>query len=481
MNTEDKALPLSQGDARQHHSVATVYVVDDQVEVLNVVRRLLKRADVTIHTFDTCHKLCAAIDAGAQPVDVVLSDLYLGDGSGLDILDHMKSVRPDVPVVIMTGQATIDSAITAIRKGAYDYLVKPFDPMEALATTVLRAAEHRKLLQRNRYLESRVRVSERFEGIVGNSRGMQQVFQMVASVAPTDATVLIHGESGTGKELIARAIHERSKRSSRPYVVVNCGALSETLLESELFGHVRGAFTGAATSRKGVFEEASEGTLFLDEIGELSPATQVKLLRVLQEGEVRPVGSSTTRQVNVRVIAATHRNLKQLADSGSFRHDLFYRLNVFQVSIPPLHQRKEDIALLAHHLVEKHAMRLGRDAPRIGDEALALLQAYAWPGNVRELENVIERGLILTSGDVLNPSALPDELQQHKAQALPEASSLLSLPLSDAKLAFERKYLERLVKQVSGNTSEAARLSGVDRSNLRRLLRRHGIEPESHN
>jgi DNA-binding NtrC family response regulator len=339
---------------------------------------------------------------------------------------------------------------------------------------VERAVNHKRLVDRNQFLERQLELTSQFEGVVGTSKPIADVFAMVESVAPTDVTVLITGESGTGKELVARAIHTRSERSSRPFIAINCAALAESLLESELFGHVKGSFTGAVASRRGLFEEASGGTLFLDEIGELSPATQVRLLRVLQEGEIRPLGANESRKVDVRIIAATHRDLQAEVQRKTFRQDLFYRLNVVSIHLPALRERVPDLPALAHHFVKKSSARFEKSVNKIDPEALERLCAYAWPGNVRELENAMERAVVLARSDTVTPDLLPSELRP-STEVRTRSSNAPQLPLSDARTEFERNYITSVLTRAEGNTAEAARLAGVDRSNFRRLLKRHGF------
>jgi transcriptional regulator with GAF, ATPase, and Fis domain len=327
-------------------------------------------------------------------------------------------------------------------------------------------------------LERQVEVSERWKGVVGTTPTMRELFGLVESVAPTDATVLLLGESGTGKELVARGIHARSARAGRPFVAINCSALTDTLLESELFGHVRGAFTGASSSRVGVFEEASQGTLFLDEIGDISAAMQVRLLRVLQEGEIKPVGATEIRKVDVRVVAATNRDLEAASRAGTFRQDLYYRLNVVALELPPLRHRLPDIPLLVHHFLARYAARFGKATGHFSPEAMEAMQSYAWPGNVRELENVVQRAVVLAPGDELGVEVLPPAVRTRSAPPAPEQR--FDLPFGKAKQAavrsFERSYLSDVLRRSSGKVAEAARLCGLDKSNFRRIIRRHNID-----
>ncbi len=451
-----------------------IVAIDDEPKVLTIVRRLLERQGFETRTFDDVEQALDEVRTNPR-VALVVTDLHMPERTGLDVLRHSKANWPTVPVILMTGRATISSAIEAIRQGAYDYIVKPFEPPEVLGTAVQRALDYRRLWSRNRFLERQLKTAERFAGIIAVSEPMLRVLELVDAVAATDSSVLVLGESGTGKELVARAIHERSPRAAKPLVAVNCGALTETLLESELFGHAKGAFTGAVANRQGLFEEASGGTLLLDEVAELSTATQVKLLRVLQEGEVRPVGSTGNRKVDVRVIGATHRDIERAVAEDSFRQDLYYRLNVVQIRIPPLRARRDDIPPLAKHFVDKHADRAGRTITRIEAGALDRLVGHEWPGNVRELDNVIQRALIFAVGETLEIN----DVRLDAGEAKPSRRDAKRLiKFGDARAGFERGYLEKALRLADGKQATAARLAGLDRSNFRRMLKRHGIEPD---
>ncbi len=456
--------------------------------MVGVAERILARSDRHIAGFCLPNRALAELEARSGRFDAVLSDLKMPETSGLDVLQAVRDRWPSLPVIIMTGYSTIESAVAAMKLGAYDYIVKPFDPPDGLIAIVDRAVEHKRLRDRNLFLEKRLDIAARFEGIIGSSPPMREVFALIESVARSDATLLIVGESGTGKELVARAVHERSDRSQRAFVALNCGALTETVLESELFGHVKGAFTGAISSRRGLFEEASGGTLLLDEVGELTPRTQVRLLRVLQEGEIRPVGSSQSKAVDVRVIAATHRDLRRMVERGEFREDLYYRLNVILVPLPALRDRSEDIPSLARHFIEKHCALAERELLGVHPEALDRLVGHGWPGNVRELENVIERAVVLAQSDTITVDLLPLEVRKSSSAAaslgrssLVEPSAVVEtqLAFNDARNTFERRYLRTLLSATSGNSTEAARIAGVDRSNLRRLFKRHAIDPRT--
>ncbi|HET9316285.1 MAG TPA: sigma-54 dependent transcriptional regulator, partial [Vicinamibacteria bacterium] len=403
---------------------------------------------------------------------------------------------PELPVVMLSGDDdTGETAAAALHAGAFHYLSKPVEDMELVSLTLTRAAHYGRLQLRARVLEEQVTLDQRFEHMVGTSPAMRELYAMVAKIAVADVSVLVQGESGTGKELAARAIHARSQRARGPFVAISCGSIPENLIDSELFGHARGAFTGAVEGRAGAFVEAHGGTLFLDEVGEIPLSVQQRLLRVLQEHEVRPVGGTGARAVDVRVIAATHVNLEDLVAEQRYRPDLYYRLNVVAVRVPPLRERMDDIPLVVAHLLEKHAARMKRPTPRFSAEAAALLSRYHWPGNVRELENLIQRALALSGEQEIGPEVLPPRLTQGAAPrpimpddaAPPPAADELAwvdeLTYKQAREQaigqFERHYFERLLRRTDGNLSEAARIAGLDRSNLRRTLSRLGMRAGS--
>jgi two-component system response regulator HydG len=397
---------------------------------------------------------------------VVLLDLFLGRTSGLELLDRLKRERPEVEVIVMTGHASIESAVGCIRRGAFDYLAKPFDDVYRVRTTVGKALERRCLMRRNRELEAELLGRSSLPELVGSAPKMRALCRTIESLRNNESHVLIQGESGTGKELVARAIRLNSPRAAGAFVPVDCGALPESIIESELFGNERGAFTGALGA-PGLFRMADQGTLFLDEVGEIPAAVQAKLLRALQHKEVRPVGSSATVPVDIRVISATHRDLAAMVAAGSFRADLFYRLNVVRIGIPPLRERREDIPLLAHHFLRKHADRACR-IEGIEDEALEQLARADWPGNVRELENVIESAMALAPGPRLRAVDLPRIRRGRGAASLPG-----DLPLTLD--AYERCALERALGVAGGDAKRAARLLGVGRSTFYRKLAKHAL------
>jgi len=461
-----------EGLSGQSASGGLIYVVDDDAPTRRYVERILAKEGFEVKVFEGATGVLAALGADADKVDLVLSDYDMPGTNGLQLLSKIRERWPDLLVVFLTGQNDLATGLEAMRRGAYDYLTKPVDPVETLLTVVRRAVERGRLVARNQFLQRQLDVTSLNPDIIGESRAIRDVLSLVASAAPTDATVLILGESGTGKELVARAIHKQSKRGAKPFVAINCGALSETLLESELFGHIKGAFTGAVSARKGLFEEASGGTLFLDEVGELSPATQVRLLRVLQEGTVRAVGANEARDVDVRIVGATNRDLSEEVEKGNFREDLYYRLDVVTVQVPPLRQRPSDIPLLLHHFLRKHSARFEKNVTSIAPDALAKLCAHRWTGNVRELENTVERAIVLAKGDTINVDLLPSVLRQTGRPSVDTDDPRLLMPFADAKAAFEQEYLEKLMDRVNGKVSDAAKFAGLDPSNLRRLLKR---------
>ncbi len=385
----------------------TLLIVDDEKNYLLVLEDLLSEAGYQVYTADSGSKGLEM--ALASDLDVIITDMKMPGMDGMTLLERVHAEKPDLPVIMMTAFGSVEKAVEAMRKGAFDYILKPFKN-EELKLTIRKALEHHQLLRRNRYLSQELQERYQFSSIIGKSAPMQRIYELIEKVAPAKATVLITGESGTGKELIARAIHFNSPRRNQPFITVNCGALPETLLESELFGHEKGSFSGAVSQRKGRFELAHEGTLFLDEITEMSAPLQVKLLRVLQEMEFERVGGSVTLRVDIRLVAASNRNLKEEVAAGRFRSDLFYRLNVVHVHLPPLRERTDDIPLLVNHFLTKYGASVGKPKMSIGLDALRCLMQYSWPGNVRELENAIERAVILCGGNEIELRDIPAEI-----------------------------------------------------------------------
>ncbi len=461
-----------------------VLIVDDEPEMRRTLARLLSSQSMNVLTATSGEEALEVLQR--EPIDVALVDLQMPGVTGLDLLREIKKQDIDVHVVIMTAHGDVDIAVQAMHAGAYHFLTKPFRSADEVGLTIRKAVDHRRLRDRNLALERRLQRTEKFGELIGNSRKMHEVYERATGVAGTTSPVLILGESGTGKELTARAIHDRSDRSGGEFVAVNCSAIPESLIESELFGHVKGAFTGATSNRRGLFEQADGGTLFLDEIGDLPPLAQVKVLRALQEGEVRRVGSDENRLVDVRVITATNVDLRERIAQGRFRQDLFYRLSVVEVALPPLRERIEDIPLLAYHFLQKHAETSRSEVTRISPEALSDLQKRSWPGNVRELENAIQHAIVFCRGPTIVPADLPqiggiEEAQRTAGGVF--SSTLVDLPYRHAKERaleeFEQNYFSSLLNRTGGNVSEAARQAGLDRSNFRRALRRAKIRSTS--
>jgi DNA-binding NtrC family response regulator len=451
-----------------------ILVVDDDQESCELLREIFS---VEGWRVDTALNPAQALRlAGKEKIDLVVSDVNLeSDQSGLDLL---KDLRSQCPVILVTGFGTLDSAVEAAREGAWDFISKPFKVKEVVATARRALEQDQKSSAEDRKAEQ---LSAPYEqgGLLGRSPVMIGLYKEIARVAPTRSTVLIIGESGTGKELVARSIHQHSTRSSGPFIAINCGALTETLLEAELFGHVRGSFTGAVSDRKGLWEEAAEGTLFLDEIGETSPAFQVKLLRALQEGEIRRVGASRSTRVDARVVAATNRNLEHDVKEGTFREDLFYRLSVVTLRVPPLIERRTDIPLLAGRFLRTLLDRDAREHLTLSEETVRTLVAYDWPGNVRELESAIEYAALHARGHAIVPEDLPAKLQspQLRAAARSPLSALFEdLPPLDE---LERRYLLYVLDVAAGNRTRAAEILGIDRRTLYRMVERYGIDADS--
>jgi two-component system response regulator HydG len=438
-----------------------VLVVDDEPSNLASIEKIFQRDGLRVLTADGAK---AALEVTrTHRVQVVLTDLMMPGVSGLELLRAIKQLSPDTEVVMMTAYGTVETAVQAMREGAYDFVEKPLKRMNIIKS-VRKAAERQSLVAENRSLRNEIKLLTRRE-IVGSSPALRRVLDVATQAAPSSATVLILGESGTGKELVARFIHEHSTRAKAPFVAVNCSAIPETILEAELFGHERGAFTGALARREGRFARAAGGTLFLDEIGELSPSVQVKLLRVLQEGEYEPVGGDTVR-ADVRVVAATNKDLRAEVAAGRFREDLFYRLNVIAVTAPPLRSRREDIPLLVDHFLGVYCAKNNRprlEAPR---EVLAVLSDYSWPGNVRELENVIERAVVLCRADKLTVDDLPDVVREGESSEPSTITFSVGTPLDEV----ERRLIRETLRHARGDKSVAAQLLGISTRTIYRKL-----------
>ena len=483
---------LSEPPSRANSSVR-VLVVDDDDHLRRVVQRVLEARGMPVTS--AASGAAALEHMKVDSPDVVLVDYMMPGMDGMEVLRRIKDAHPDVEVIMMSADGSLETAISAQRAGAYHFLRKPFEFHDSLVLSVIMAAEHRWLSRHARSLEQRLEATERFGELIGTSNGMLAVYRLIDGVATTHSTILILGESGTGKELVARAIHANSPRASAPMVAVNCAAIPKDLVESELFGHVRGAFTGAHTARAGVLEAANTGTLFLDEVGDLPLPAQASLLRALQSGEIKPVGSDDARTVDVRVIAATNVDLKSKIATGAFRTDLFFRLNVIAIRLPPLRERGDDVLLLAEHFLGKLARRLQREPKSLGEDARQAMREYEWPGNVRELEHALEHACVLARGSSIRAADLPFSTPRQRAPARSEAlaptpavpgsladiglsvpPSILDMPYAEAKrraqTLFDDTYFTAIMKRTGGNLSEAARLAGLDRSNFRRMTRK---------
>ena len=444
-----------------------VLVADDEKNLRELMVRELSRQG---HQVEGVADGEAALDRLREaPYDVVILDMKMPRKEGIEVLRELAGFPEQPQVIVMTGFQEVSSAVEAMKLGAYDYLTKP-TRIEELEVVVRKAAEKGQLLRDNVALRSRLPGAEPFGGILSRTLRMQEVLRMVERVAPTDSSVLILGESGTGKDLVARAIHERSQRASRPFVPIHCGALPREILESELFGHEKGAFTGAVGAKPGLLELADGGTLFLDEIGEMEPDSQVKLLRVLETGMFFRVGGTRPRRVDVRLVTATNRDLAEAMKQAEFRQDLYYRINTITIQLPPLRDRREDVALLARHFVESNA---AYGVKRLGPAALAALEGYAWPGNVRELLHAIERAVILTKGEEIQAEDLPPEVA---GASLPPAA-----PVSGSLEAMERQHIVSTLRQVGGHRGKAAALLAIDPKTLYRKILTYGIKPDEYN
>ncbi|MCW8860394.1 MAG: sigma-54 dependent transcriptional regulator [Deltaproteobacteria bacterium] len=444
-----------------------ILVIDDDRALCELLEEDLSRRGHRI--WATLNVVDAREILHQQDIDIVLTDLNMPGTSGIDFCAEVHGNRPDLPVVIMTAFGSLETAIAALRAGAYDFVTKPVD-LDLLSISLERALQHRQLQEKVRLLKDQVRRQQPDDDLLGDSPALATIKQQISRLADLNSSVLISGESGTGKELVARALHRQSYRSEGPFVAINCAALPENLLESELFGHARGAFTDARESRKGLFVEASGGTLLLDEIAELPLALQPKLLRVLEDHKVRPLGGSQEIECDVRVLAASHQNLEEVVRSRHFRSDLFYRLNVIELELPPLRDRGNDVLLLAQSFIRQLAQRFNKSVTGLAQPAAACLLAYPWPGNVRELRNVIERALILSHHDQLTMEDLPEQIK-HPGGGDPLPASLIDngqiLPLEQ----MERRYIHQVLEQLEGNRTLAARLLGVDRKTLYRKLK----------
>lgn len=448
---------------------AQILVVDDEERMRNLLKKVLTKQGLSVQT--SPNGIDALMKVEETPFDVILADIRMPEMNGIEVLKAVKETRPEIYVILMTAFGSIDSAVEAMKKGAYDYITKPFK-MDEITIVIKKALEEKGLRKEVASLRNEVRSKYRFDNIIGKSKVMQDVFDLIRRVSNSKSTVLIYGKSGTGKELVAKALHYNSPRKDNPFVAVNCSAIPETLLESELFGHVRGSFTGAIATRKGLFEEANGGTIFLDEIGNVSPAMQIKLLRVLQEREIRRVGGAENIKVDIRLIAASNQNLEEAVSRGEFRDDLYYRLNVITINLPELKDRQDDVPLLANYFLKKYTKGENEKIKSISKEAMNLLLNYNWPGNVRELENVIERAIALGRYEEILPEDIPiNIINSRMMSALKE-----TLPENATIEELERDYIAKILKKTKGHKINTARILGIDRRTLYRKLKKYSME-----
>jgi len=455
-----------------------ILIVDDEEIVLRSCRRILADRDYEVET--SSDGLEAVARVAEQDYDVLVLDIKMPKLDGMEVLRRVKEARPDIDVIMITGLHEIETAVEAMKLGAFDYLPKPFDPAE-FRMVVDRAFERRRLLQENIELKSEVSARYSFENIIGSSPPMQNVFRLIARCAPTNSTVMIRGESGTGKELIARAIHYNSLRKDRPFVPVDCTSLSEGLLESELFGHVKGSFTGAVSDKRGLLEVADGGTLFLDEIGNMSLTTQAKLLRFIEEREFKAVGDTRTRSVNIRLIAATNKDLEAMVADGTFRDDLYYRVHIFPIEVPPLRDRRDDIPALAFHFLKRFAKEVNHEVTEFSAGAMNLLMNHDWPGNVRELENVVHRAVILATDNVIRQGHLVNLIEMLPSVALDvprtseELKQIKKIARQKSVENVERHFVLNALKRNAWNVTRAAEQTGMQRSNFQALMKKYDI------
>lgn len=444
-----------------------VLTVDDDPEALDVLRHLLSREGYDVIGCESAEQALAAADS--QAFDVVLSDVHLAGIDGIELCQRMVSVRPEVPVIVVTAFGNMDTAVNALRAGAFDFIQKPVEPIH-LYHALYRATERSRLEREVRRLRAQTETSASVGNIIGESPTMKRVYSLIRQVADTDTSVLVTGESGTGKELVARALHNEGRRKSEPFMAVNCAAVPAQLLESELFGHVRGAFTDAKVDRKGLFEQAQHGTVFLDEIGEMPIELQPKILRVIQERKLRPVGSTREIDLDIRIVTATNRDLEKEVAAGRFRADLYYRFNVVSIDLPPLRERGMDVLHLAEHYLRVFSAKMGRELKGIEPSAAQKLLDYNWPGNVRELSNYIERAVTLAQGEQIVVADLPEKVRTRDSSrvAVDQALPQQIIPLHE----LQERYIENVLKSVQGNKTQAAKLLGVDRRTLYRKLER---------
>lgn len=449
-----------------------ILIADDEQSIRESLYHILEDEDYNCETAENGKAAIEKVEEGQ--FDIVITDLKMPKHDGLEVLDHINQFSSDTLVVIITAYATVETAVKALRKGASDYLLKPLE-MDEVTLRINHLMERRALMQENKYLREQIDRDFNFNHIIGESEAMKGVYDMVERVSEAQTTVLISGKTGTGKELVARAIHKNSQRANKPFFAINCGATPETLFASELFGHKKGAFTGANEDKEGVFVAANGGSLFLDEVGEIPLNVQVDLLRVLQEREVKPLGANFTKSFDTRIIAATNRNLEEEVEKGNFREDLYYRLNVVEIPLPSLSERRRDIPLLVQHFIEKYNRKVNRSVKGVDSEAMRLLMAYEWKGEVRELENVVERALLLGDSDYIQAEDLPPSIRDTEPV---EPNNYSTESLNDAVQSFEKHHIKNILRRTDGNRSEAARLLNIDPSTLYRKMEKYGIEDQ---
>jgi two-component system response regulator PilR (NtrC family) len=477
-------MPLAESSPSLHpdgHRACRILVVDDERSMRELLGIVLRREGYEVVLAENGRVALDVLEQ--QPVDLLISDIKMPDMSGVDVLRAAKRIDRDIVGIMITAFASTDTAVDALRLGALDYLSKPFN-VDELKLKVRKALRGRQLERENVWLKRRLDETHEFNSIIGRSEAMLAVFELIQRIAPTNSTVLVAGESGTGKELVARAIHHESLRRDRPFVALNCGAMPENLLESELFGHVRGSFTGADTNKKGLLEVADTGTVFLDEIGEMSPPMQVKLLRVLQDRKFRRVGGTEEMSSDIRIVAATNRDLGRMVAEGRFREDLFYRINVIPIELPPLRKRREDVPLLATHFLKRFATQMQKDLQGISAEALDALAGYDWPGNVRELENVIERAAALEHSSVVLPESLPAQVRsgrQPAAGSRSDAGGQEAMPdegfdLEQHVQHIEREYIAEALRKAGGVKVKAAELLGMSFRSFRYYTKKYNLQ-----
>ncbi len=452
-----------------------ILIIDDEKSILDLLSMVFKKEGYRVRATLSAKKALELLNK--EEFGLILTDIKLPEMSGFEILKRVRESKPDIAVVMITAYGNVKQAVEALKAGAFDYVVKPFD-VDELKIIVAKALEKKRLQEENILLRKELKEKSSFETVIGKSKKIKQVYSMIEKIAGTDSTILVTGESGTGKELAARAIHSLSPREENRFVSINCGALPENLLESELFGHVEGAFTGAVADKVGLFEVAQRGTLFLDEVGEMAPWTQVKLLRTLQDKKIRRVGGTEEAAIDVRIIAATNQDLKKKISEGKFREDLFYRLNVISFEMPPLRERKEDVPLFVNHFLKKYSMEIGKSMKRIAPDVMKLFESYPWPGNIRELENVIERTVAIEDRETITLDSLPDELltarTREETDLLFQKNFCLTSFLDEAA----QSYIKQARLLSGGNLKKTASLLGISYRNLRYLIDKYKLKTD---